>query len=137
MNSRATRLIFACCVVAACAISGGCQLAVNGTRTVCAEIMRKVDDKREIKRNLELAEAAWVECAGNGDAYSVDYADGFKEGFVDYLYAGGSGEPPLLPPKKYQTFRYENPQGAQAMRDWFAGFRRGAAAGAASGYRNY
>ncbi len=56
---------------------------------------------------------------------------------MDYLYAGGSGEPPLLPPKKYQSFRYENPQGAQAIRDWFAGFRRGAAAAAASGYRNY
>jgi hypothetical protein len=69
--------------------------------------------------------------------YSPDYAMGFKDGFADYLYAGGTGEPPPLPPRYYWKMRYETPDGHQAMEDWFAGFRHGAGVARASGYREW
>jgi hypothetical protein len=56
-------------------------------------------------------------------------------GFVDYLDANGTGEPPAAPPKRYDRSRYETPAGQRAIEDWFAGFRHGARAAQASGYR--
>jgi hypothetical protein len=136
MKTQATRTIFACCALVACALSAGCQLVISDTRTDYPENMRKSDDERETKRNWELANAAWEEHTTHGKKYTADYAQGFKEGLVEYLNSGGSAVPPAHPPKRYQTSRFENPQGAQAIRDWFAGFRRGAAV-AASGQSNY
>jgi hypothetical protein len=69
--------------------------------------------------------------------YSTDFADGFRDGFADYLYAGGNGEPPLLPPPCYRSIHYQTAQGFQAKEDWFAGFRQGAAIAQAGGYRQW
>jgi hypothetical protein len=66
---------------------------------------------------------------------SPDFAHGFKDGFADYVYAGGTGEPPPLPPRYYWKTRYETPQGHQAIADWFAGFRLRAELARESGYR--
>src|SRR5207253_2309767 len=55
----------------------------------------------------------------------------------DYLYAGGSGEPPPLPPRYYWKTRYETAEGHQAIADWFAGYRLGAAMAQESGYREW
>ena len=68
--------------------------------------------------------------------YSVDYRRGFVDGFADYLYAGGSGEPPVVPPWRYRKASYETPEGYAAIEDWFAGFRHGANVALASGLRN-
>jgi hypothetical protein len=135
MKAQATRTIFACCALAACALSAGCQLGISDTRTAYAEVLPKFDDDRETQRNWELTNAAWVEHTRNGRKYTTDYAQGFKEGLLEYLHSGGTAVAPVLPPKRYQSPHYENPQGAQSIRDWYAGFRRGAAV-AASGYNS-
>src|SRR5262249_39466700 len=67
--------------------------------------------------------------------YSPDFQQGFLCGFADYLYAGGTGNPPPLPPRGYWKSEYETPEGRQAVQDWFEGFRTGAARARASGYR--
>src|SRR5256885_13183468 len=36
--------------------------------------------------------------------------------------------PPPLPPRSYWKTQYESPEGREAVRDWFAGFRFGVAA---------
>jgi hypothetical protein len=84
-----------------------------------------------------LAEDAWAQYqAYQPDAcYSDDFVDGFKAGFADYLYAGGTGEPPPVPPRTYWKAQYESPLGQQMMQDWFTGFRQGSAVARASGYR--
>src|SRR5207237_1248141 len=62
-------------------------------------------------------------------------AVGFKEGFAEFLYQGGDGEPPPLPPQKYRSIRYQTPEGYQAVEAWFAGYRHGAAEARKSGQR--
>lgn len=53
--------------------------------------------------------------------------------------SGGYTEYPVCattPPERYQRKRYTSPEGCQAIEEWFAGFRHGAATAMASGLRN-
>jgi hypothetical protein len=88
-------------------------------------------------RNRWLARQAWNELVASspGAVYTADYAAGFKAGFADYLYAGGDGEPPLTPPRHYWNVDYDTPAGKEAICQWFAGFRHGAAVCREAGYR--
>src|ERR1019366_8895716 len=70
-------------------------------------------------------------------AFPKDYAKGFKDGFVDYLQFGGSGQPPYVPPKQYWGPRYRTPAGYQSMEDWYARFRHGAATAHQSAYPQF
>jgi hypothetical protein len=94
-------------------------------------------DCYEYRRNRALADAAWAETAGHmlTAPVSTDYVIGFKQGFVDYLEAGGPGEPPPVPPRYYWGFRHQTPEGYNAIQEWFAGFRHGTEMAQASGYR--
>jgi hypothetical protein len=88
---------------------------------------------RDCARAKEAWRAAQVECPDQ--AFSRDYGCGFKAGFRDYLDAGGSGEPPAVPPFRYRLSGYDSPAGHQAIEDWYAGFRHGSAAARDSGLR--
>ena len=83
------------------------------------------------------AEEAWSEWQSNNAAVAVsrDYYDGFRNGFVDFCFAGGSGEPPPVPPRRFWRTLYRNTAGDQSVADWSAGFRAGASAARAGGYR--
>jgi hypothetical protein len=103
-------------------------------------LLAPVDGTHEfmrVQRNQELAWAAWREVSKEepDHAYSIDYRQGFYDGYTDYLTFGGSGDAPPAPPHYYRTPHYETPEGRQAVRDWFAGFRHGAANACASGQR--
>jgi hypothetical protein len=88
-------------------------------------------------RDKDLAHDAWDEiCVRDGDIYSRHYYRGFIEGFTDYLQGGGTGDPPVLPPRSYWRLYYQTPEGHQAIEDWFAGFRHGADVAKASGVRD-
>jgi hypothetical protein len=115
----------------------GCNLAVNFSRDVVFEVERASHECAEKVRDQRLAAAAWneVQESTHKGAYSTDYARGFKDGYADYLFAGGTGEPPLLPPRHYWGVGYETPDGVQAIQDWFAGYRHGAVEAEQSGYR--
>lgn len=73
-----------------------------------------------------LAEQAWAEAAPTVPNASPDYENGFLEGFADYLYRGGSGEPPVIPPRGYWHLRFLNQFGKVSINDWYDGFRAGA-----------
>jgi hypothetical protein len=90
-------------------------------------------------RNRALARRAWAETfsAPDGQAASADYGRGFRDGFADYLYAGGTGEPPLVPPRCYWKVGYQSPEGRQAIFEYFEGFRAGVAACQQSGLRQF
>ena len=89
-------------------------------------------------RDKTLAEEAWDEVVcRDGDVYSRHYRRGFFDGFEDYLDLGGTGDPPVAPPRTYWRVYYQNAEGHQAIQDWFEGFRHGASVARASGVRDF
>ena len=119
----------------------GCSPISNLTHTMLIEPLQFCDFREEHRthaRHERLAESAWEEfpCYQNGECISPHFARGFKDGFADYLDAGGTGEPPPIPPRSYWRDTSES-GGHQAIRDWFAGFRQGAAVARESGYRQF
>ncbi len=106
----------------------GCALVEDASRNTCFSLSSVIDKHRENARNRQWAEAAWQEASEKQDLSqrTEDYARGFKDGYADYLFRGGDGEPPLIAPDRYRHLRYQNPQGYQAVEEWFAGYRHGA-----------
>jgi hypothetical protein len=133
------RVLLAVCVNGLALLSSGCTLIGDGARVLATRTHQALDDCQERQRDQRLAAAAWEEVLRTdpGLKYSPDYVRGFREGYAEYLYAGGSGEPPLVPPRRYQGPRYQNVEGYQAAQDWFAGYRHGAAAARQSGLRQW
>jgi hypothetical protein len=128
---------FSLVLLALSVLNSGCTLICDGIRTVCTCVEDVVDDCRECRRDRQLADEVWRNTCGGKGCYSADYVHGFKDGFVDYLYRGGNCEVPPLPPAKYRKFRYQTPDGYQAILDWFEGYRQGATAARETNYRRW
>jgi hypothetical protein len=121
-----------------CVFGSGCQVAVELTRNAIYEVGHRTSETVECARDRYLACQAWDQVREScpGQAFSKDYAKGFKDGFSDYVFSGGTGDPPPTPPLCYWGVCYETPAGHQAIEDWYAGFRHGTAAAKASGDRD-
>jgi hypothetical protein len=117
----------------------GCALVQDACRNAWVNCSTPYEEHRETARNREWAEAALQTACAQGKlgGISEDFASGFKDGFVEYLFRGGEGLPPLVAPYRYRNIRYQNPQGYQAIQDWFTGFRVGAATARDSGARKW
>jgi len=131
---------FLICVAGMAVCGAGCGPLALVARTTIVEPIEycaTLGGYKERKRDHRVAEDAWskIACTQPKGTFSDDYARGFIEGFEDYLYAGGNGEPPALPPRDYWRPEYETSEGHQAIQDWFAGFRHGTSEAGMSGYR--
>jgi hypothetical protein len=133
------RPLFALVLFGLSSLSSGCALFVDASRNFAVSLARPVERARERHRNYRWAEQAWAEtCAADGaEPRSPDYAAGFKDGFAEYLFRGGNGEPPLVASLCYRGARYQTPQGYQAIQDWFTGYRHGASVAKKSGAREW
>lgn len=143
---RIAQLLF---VIALCSLGSGCRLFQNAWQTTIAEPIhysRNVYDKWAHRHFRGLAACALDEATSVARAelddyycepFSVDYQLGFVDGFVDFLEAGGTGNPTPLPPRRYWKAKYQNPVGYQCTQDWFRGFQHGANAARASNYRSF
>jgi hypothetical protein len=132
-----------------CCSGPGCRLAQNAWWTTIAEPIhypRNIDQKLSRKRFEEMAEAALDEARAStrahlddytAEPFTVDHEFGFIDGFVDYLEAGGTGNPPPLPPRRYWKGKYQNPYGYECMQEWFRGYEHGALAARDSNYRMF
>jgi hypothetical protein len=123
-------------------IAPGCSLIENATRNLVVDPIHfspHVSEWTACRRNDKLAEAAWnyIRQINPECEESVHYARGFKQGFADYLAAGGTGAPPPIPPRQYWRTSYQTPRGHQAVEDWYAGFRHGATMAQDSGFRQW
>jgi len=123
-----------------CLLLTGCSLYENAAQTLWCEpslFSTTTDDCHTRERCCQLADKAWNSLVKEDPeiACSAAFERGFKDGFADYLYAGGTGEPPPVPPRCFWNLDYRTPKGHQAVEDWFAGFRRGTAAVRERGYR--
>jgi hypothetical protein len=119
--------------------TSGCTVCQNLRRTMCREPRAyswKRDRAQSLKLYREWAGEAWArECAALGEMATPEYRAGFLDGFVDYVYAGGNGEPPPLPPREFWNADMRSPQGRRLADDWFAGYRHGAQTARVGGYR--
>ncbi len=114
---------------------------VQASRNAVQSPIRDLDEAEFIKFLRKQAEKAWSQleeaCQARGREFSPAYHNGFVQGFVDYVEAGGTGEPPYLPPFRYRLTHWRNAEGNATIDDWYAGFRHGAAVAKESGLRQF
>jgi hypothetical protein len=116
--------------------TAGCDMLVNFTRNVAYEIARCSDETIECYRFRKEAAAAWEEAEARcEEPFSADFARGFKQGYAEYLAAGGNGEPPPAPPCGYWMTKGRLSEYFQAVQEWSNGYRTGAATARAKGAR--
>lgn len=98
---------------------------------------RKADRIASLTKYRKTAEQVWESTglACPEDHSDEDYRDGFVVGFADYVYAGGDGSPPPVPPRRYWCVEERTPEGASRIQSWFAGYRHGAGVARLGGYR--
>ena len=120
-----------------CAFLPGCELVSLASQNLAFGTVEYTDRHLTHLRHQGIAEMAWKRLRGSDKEIepSEDYAKGFKEGFTAYLDVGGTPTPPSLPPTRYWTRHFQNPEGHKAIEDWFAGFQWGAAEAEATGLR--
>src|SRR5262245_59264262 len=53
--------------------------------------------------------------------YVVDFGEGFRSGYLD-VAGGGDGCVPVLPPRRYWSWRYQSPEGQAKTNAWFEGY---------------
>jgi hypothetical protein len=117
-----------------CVLAAGCSwipYALNNMVETPTEVVERYTLRCRFRR---MAKDAWAQC-GQGQNYSRYYERGFKEGFVEFLDADGTGNPPAVPPWWYRQNRFLTPEGQLEVEDWLAGYRQGALVARASGYR--
>lgn len=112
----------------------GCSVWDLARRTMrdepdCYDV--RPEEEEDLERYRCWAVEAWQ--SANGSMGSGAFYEGFMDGFVDHVYSGGSGEPPVIPPCQFWTNR--NGDASPSITEWNAGFRRGAAAASEGGYR--
>jgi hypothetical protein len=134
------RLVIAAIAVATSLSNGCCSTGYLTLRTLVTEPSKycfKIDKVRSLSVYHRWAEEEWERVVQNSpDApNSVSYHAGFVDGFVDYVYHGGTGEPPPIPPREFWNIEGRSPDGKAMANDWFAGFRHGSRMGAEGGYR--
>ena len=121
-----------------CLLQPGCSFFVYGVHNLIEAPVDARDDYLINCRFKHMAEDSLKNLllAAPSCHYSYHYGRGYVAGYVDYLDANGTGEPPAAPPWIYRTAAFETPDGQRDVQDWFAGFRHGAADARASGYRD-
>lgn len=133
------RMRFTLCILGLCSASSGCEMGAIAARNLAYECTLRTDNSLACVRNRCLANKAWnkVKRTNPGHAYSKDYVRGFKDGFADYLYAGGCGCPSPLPAQHSCLAHYRRSRCHEAIDDWLAGFQFGVATAQARGYRKW
>ena len=128
-------------VIVLCLPVCGCgSLVKNGFQTMIAEPWKFCNNKdiaRTKSQNRRLARDAWKEIEKEfpGRAVSADHAKGFREGFANFLDYGGSGLPPVLPPRRHWRTKQRSSAHRLATEEWFDGFAHGTTVARQSGLR--
>ena len=126
--------------LAGCISASGCTICQNAMRTVWHEpavYSWKHDRRRSVEAYRQWADAALADELGRcPDLFGEpDYVMGFRDGFVDFVYLGGTGEPPPVPPRRFWNVMLRSPEGKVRANLWFDGYRHGVAVARDGGYR--
>src|SRR5262245_57949923 len=101
-------------ILTLCVCGPGCHLVGRATHNVAFEVGRSADCVAETVHACKLADEAWrrEQCSPPApQPASKHYVKGFKDGFTDFVLAGGTGQPPPVPPPHYWKSCYLTPQG--------------------------
>ncbi len=90
-----------------------------------AKGIRSIDESVTDWRDFVWGKRAFFKRYGR-DA-SGPFMDGFLEGYHDMLQ-GGDGCLPVVPPRKYWSWKYQSAGGAETVNDWFDGYSAGVTA---------
>jgi hypothetical protein len=135
LRARSHRWIAATVCLAAAGCTP-CDLVFRTIRWEPSAYWWKSDSERSRDTYRIWANEAWEqEGQGGCPGANADYEAGFKDGFVDFVFAGGTGEPPPLPPRTFWNMDLRLPAGRERADQWFAGYREGARVARDSGYR--
>ncbi len=122
-------------------LQSGCTIWQSARRTLRQEPHEfSWEHDRGTSKTLYLswADTAWQEARGYAapeNQSSYDYEWGFREGFAEYCYGGGNGEPPGAPPRPYwHAFKRMSPE-RNTVDQWYSGYRHGAKVARTGGYR--
>lgn len=116
----------------------GCALAQTAVHNVFNETVQYLDDEKLEKQAKKEAKSAYVEmCHRHPKPHCDEFADGFLDGYSDYLITGGTVGPPAVPPLKYRRSEYLTEDGHARIQEYFSGFKLGAETAAASGKRTF
>jgi hypothetical protein len=121
------RIAMALLILATISTSSGC-IATEAIKDYC----RYNDNSNDFVmgwRNAVWARQAWhaqkAEFAGHPQFHA--FGEGFRDGYVS-VASGGNGCPPAMPPRKFWSWRYQNPEGQAQIAAWWEGFPYGAKA---------
>src|SRR5437762_14312336 len=83
--------------------NSGCTLAVNTVRNLSNEIYDRKEECRARLRDPRSAKSAWkdYQATNAGVKCSADFSEGFQEGYVGCLGAGGASIPPAVAPRRW------------------------------------
>ena len=118
-------------------LTSGCTLVYDGTRNLIHEPCEFIE-QRDLRHHVrKQGKQAWSRFAAQHPEWgqSLEFEDGFIDGFADYLDNGGKGDPPAIPPPHYRKNKYLTPEGFQAIDRYFAGFASGIGVAKDSGLR--
>ena len=119
----------------------GCRLHYNFSQTMIHEPLQfpeYVKEYTERKRYRRLANNVYSSVTGlraRKKHKETPYEEGFKDGFVDYMIAGRTVSPPLLPPRKYWNKKPQHLTGEDHAQQWFSGYEHGATVARDGQYR--
>lgn len=97
-------------------------------------------DERKFDHRLESeARCVWQDVCRQYPArtFTPEFADGFTDGYVDYLDVGGTPQPPAIPPLRYRRSSYLSPHGRSLVNDYLVGFQYGVEVAVATGKREF
>jgi hypothetical protein len=118
----------------------GCVTFANTARTLIVQPVLFSDEWDRFvscfKHRCMARDALKSYVAQAGEPCSSDFGEGFLDGYTRYLNKGGTGIPRPVPPRCYWRLPYRTAEGRQAVEEYFAGYRAGAAAAIASGFRH-
>ena len=126
-------------VLVACSFAvSGCGLFTNAAHNFVNEPIQCLNNAALTKATRSWGKDACVvymsshpECTN-----SKSFAEGFVDGYSDYLDNGGNGSSPAVPPLAYRRNKYLTQEGQQAILDYMSGFAVGTTEARASGIRN-
>jgi hypothetical protein len=126
-------------LVAVVPVLSGCNLIKLAAFNAENEPHLYEDQKHLKKRAYDFAQQAWLDHLSRlkTDCPPQAFEGGYIDGFADYLYKGGNGAPPTVPPNYLRRYQYLSPDGHSEIEQYYSGFAAGAADAKASGQRVY